>query len=106
MFVRTYIISMRVYLITFWVAETYDAYEILFNQYLKETKCLITNKDDKSDVIEDFNCILYAPPIGAVYQEDDPFPVFLEDNDFVESFKKFEYPQTTGQWKLNFISTD
>ena len=57
-------------------------------------------------MIEDFNCILYAPPIGAVYQEDDPFPVFLEDNDFVESFKKFEYPQTTGQWKLNFISTD
>ena len=88
MFVRTYIISMWVYLITFWVAETYDAYEILFNQYLKETKCLITNKDNKSDVIEDFNCILYAPPIGAVYQEDDPFPVFLEDNDFVESFKK------------------
>ncbi|WP_281082610.1 hypothetical protein [Catenibacterium sp. co_0103] len=70
------------------MAETYDAYEILFNQYLKETKCLITNKDNKSDVIEDFNCILYAPPIGAVYQEDDPFPVFLEDNDFVESFKK------------------
>ena len=70
------------------MAKTYDAYEILFNQYLKETKCLITNKDDKSDVIEDFNCILYAPPIGAVYQEDDPFPVFLEDNDFVESFKK------------------
>ena len=68
--------------------ETYDAYEILFNQYLKETKCLITNKDEKSDVIEDFNCILYAPPIGAVYQEDDPFPVFLEENVFVESFKK------------------
>ena len=39
-------------------------------------------------MIEDFNCILYAPPIDAVYQEDDPFPVFLEENVFVESFKK------------------
>ena len=68
--------------------ETYDAYKMLFNQYLKETKYLITNTDDKSDVIEDFNCILYAPPIGALYQEDDPFPVTLKDNDFIESFKK------------------
>ena len=68
--------------------ETYDAYEILFNQYLKETKCLITNKDNKSDMIEDFNCIFYAPSIGAVYQEDDPFPVSFKDNDLIKSFKK------------------
>lgn len=68
--------------------DTYDAYEVLFNQYLKETKCLISNKDDRSDMIEDFNYILYAPSIGALYQEDDPFPVSLKDNDFIESFKR------------------
>lgn len=67
--------------------ETYDAYEVLFNQYLKETKCLISNKDDRSDMIEDFNYILYAPPVGALYQEDDPFPISLKDHDFVETFK-------------------
>ena len=68
--------------------DTYDAYEELFNQYLKETKCLITNEDHRSDMIEDFNYILYAPSIGALYQEDDPFPVSLKDNDFIESFKR------------------
>lgn len=68
--------------------ETYDAYEILFNQYLKETKCLISNKDDRSNVTENINYILYAPPIGALYQEGDPFPVSLKDNDLTESFKK------------------
>lgn len=68
--------------------ETYDAYEILFNQYLKETKCLITNEDHRSDMIEDFNYILYAPSIGALYQEDDPFPVSLIDNEFIDSFKR------------------
>ena len=68
--------------------ETYNAYEVLFNQYLKETKCLISNKDHRSDMIEDFNYILYAPSIGALYQEDDPFPVSLKDNDFIESFKR------------------
>lgn len=68
--------------------DTYDAYEELFNQYLKETKCLITNEDHRSDMIEGFNYILYAPSIGALYQEDDPFPVSLKDNDFIESFKR------------------
>ena len=68
--------------------DTYNAYEVLFNQYLKETKCLISNKDHRSDMIEDFNYILYAPSIGALYQEDDPFPVSLKDNDFIESFKR------------------
>ena len=67
--------------------DTYNAYEVLFNQYLKETKCLISNKDDRSDMIEDFNYILYAPPVGALYQEDDPFPISLKDHDFVETFK-------------------
>ena len=69
--------------------DTYDAYEELFNQYLKETKCLISNKDHRSDMIEDFNYILYAPSIGALYQEDDPFPVSLKNNDFIESFKRY-----------------
>lgn len=68
--------------------DTYDAYEVLFNQYLKETKCLISNKDHTNGVIEGFNYILYAPSIGALYQEDDPFPVSLKDNDFIESFKR------------------
>lgn len=68
--------------------DTYDAYEELFNQYLKETKCLITNEDHRSDMIEDFNYILYAPSIGALYQEDDPFPVSLKDNEFTDSFKR------------------
>lgn len=68
--------------------DTYNAYEVLFNQYLKETKCLVSNKDHRSDMIENFNYILYAPSIGALYQEDDPFPVSLKDNDFIESFKR------------------
>lgn len=68
--------------------DTYDAYEELFNQYLKETKCLITNEDHRSDMIEDFNYILYAPSIGALYQEGDPFPVSLIDNEFIDSFKR------------------
>lgn len=68
--------------------DTYNAYEVLFNQYLKETKCLISNKDHTNGVIEGFNYILYAPSIGALYQEDDPFPVSLKDNDFIESFKR------------------
>lgn len=68
--------------------ETYDAYEDLFNQYLKETKCLISNKDHRNGVIEDFNYILYTPPIGVLYQEGDSFPISLKDNYFTESFKK------------------
>lgn len=72
--------------------EIYDAYEDLFNQYLKETKRLITNQNNMSDAIEDINYLLFAPPIGAFYQEDDPFPLPSKDNkecnDFINEFKQ------------------
>lgn len=71
--------------------ETYDAYEDLFNQYLKETRSLITNQNNISDATGDYHYLLFAPPISALYQEEDPFPLPLEDNqnsiDFIESFK-------------------
>ena len=63
--------------------------EILFNQYLKKQKYLITNEDEKSDVIRRFQCILYAFPTGAVYQKDSPFPVFRREC-FVESFRNIQ----------------
>lgn len=72
--------------------ETYNAYEDLFTKYLKETKCLIMNQNDMSDAIEDYNYLLFAPPISALYQEDDPFPHPLMDNkksiDFIDCFKQ------------------
>ena len=39
-------------------------------------------------MIEDFNCILYAPPYWCSLSRGRIHFSFLEDNDFVESFKK------------------
>lgn len=73
--------------------EIYDAYEELFNQYLNETKSLITSQDKICNTIEDFKYLLFAPPIGALYQEEDPFPLpsknSKECDDFIDQFKQY-----------------